>query len=102
MIALAAVYASMSLLAFLLYAADKRRATRREWRISESTLHLVELLGGWPGALVAQQVLRHKRQKRGYMLNVWLIVAVHVALWVMVAVGHRESGGLFALINVGP
>lgn len=81
----AAVYASMSLLAFLLYAADKRRATRREWRISEATLHLVEFLGGWPGALVAQQVLRHKRQKRGYLLIVWLIVAAHAVGWVLVA-----------------
>jgi len=81
----AAAYASMSLLAFLLYAADKRRAARREWRISEATLHLVELLGGWPGAAVAQQVLRHKRQKRGYMLVFWLIVAAHAAAWMLAA-----------------
>ena len=92
MIALAAAgYAAMSLLAFLLYAADKRRATRGEWRISEATLHLVELFGGWPGALVAQRVLRHKRQKRGYMLLVWLIVAVHAAIWVLVVLARGES-----------
>ena len=91
MIALAASgYAAMSLLAFLLYAADKRRAMRGEWRISESTLHFVELFGGWPGALVAQRVLRHKRQKRGYMLIVWLIVAVHAAMWVLLALAHGE------------
>ena len=92
MIALAAAgYAAMSLLAFLLYAADKRRAARGQWRISEATLHLVELFGGWPGALVAQRVLRHKRQKRGYVLIVWLIVAVHAVIWVLVALAHSES-----------
>lgn len=85
MIALAAVvYASMSLLAFALYAADKRRAARGEWRIGESTLHLVALLGGWPGALVAQQTLRHKRQKPGFMLIFWLIVALHAVMWMLI------------------
>ena len=75
------VYACMSLLAFGLYAADKRRAVRRQWRISESTLHLVELFGGWPGALVAQHALRHKTQKRGYRVVFWLIAALHAAGW---------------------
>jgi uncharacterized membrane protein YsdA (DUF1294 family) len=84
-IALAAiVYISMSLVAAAVYAVDKRRAIRGAWRISEATLHLVELLGGWPGALVAQQVLRHKRQKRGYMLIFWFIVATHAVAWTLV------------------
>ena len=79
----AAVYAAMSVIAFALYAADKRRAGRGEWRISEALLHLVELLGGWPGALMAQHLLRHKRRKRGYMVIFWLIVATHAAGWVL-------------------
>lgn len=83
--AVLAVYTAMSVVAFALYAIDKARARRNAWRISEATLHLVELFGGWPGALVAQQVLRHKRQKRGYMRIVWLIVAVHAITWVVVA-----------------
>ena len=77
----AAGYVCMSLVTFALYAIDKQRAVRGEWRLSEATLHLVELLGGWPGALVAQHVLRHKRQKTSYMLVFWLIVAAHVAAW---------------------
>jgi uncharacterized membrane protein YsdA (DUF1294 family) len=81
----AAVYAGMSLLAIALYAADKRRAARGQWRISEATLHLVELLGGWPGALVAQRALRHKRWKRSYLIIFWLIVAAHAALWMLIA-----------------
>jgi uncharacterized membrane protein YsdA (DUF1294 family) len=80
-----AAYVTMSGVAVALYAADKRRATRGQWRISEATLHLVELLGGWPGALVAQNVLRHKRQKAAYMLVFWIIVAAHVGAWMFVA-----------------
>jgi uncharacterized membrane protein YsdA (DUF1294 family) len=85
-----AAYTLMSAVAFALYGIDKARARRNAWRISEATLHLVELLGGWPGALVAQQVLRHKRQKTSYMLVFWLIVAAHVAAWLLYgsAVNH--------------
>jgi uncharacterized membrane protein YsdA (DUF1294 family) len=81
----AAVYLCMSLVTFALYAADKRRARRGEWRISEATLHLAELLGGWPGALLAQQVLRHKRRKGAYLFVFWLIVAAHVGAWTIAA-----------------
>lgn len=76
-----AIYAAMSALAIALYAADKRRARLDAWRISETTLHVVELLGGWPGALLAQRVFRHKLQKAGYMLIFWAIVALHGCGW---------------------
>jgi uncharacterized membrane protein YsdA (DUF1294 family) len=76
-----AAYGGMSILAFALYAADKRRASRAQWRISEATLHAVELLGGWPGALIAQHLLRHKRQKGRYMLIFWAIVGAHAGAW---------------------
>jgi uncharacterized membrane protein YsdA (DUF1294 family) len=78
---IAGVYVSMSVVAFALYAADKRRAELGAWRISEATLHLVEFLGGWPGALLAQFGLRHKRRKPGYMAVFWLIVVVHGCAW---------------------
>jgi len=76
-----AAYAFMSTVAFSLYWVDKRRAVRGDWRIRESTLHLIELLGGWPGALLAQRVLRHKWRKTSYVLTFWTIVAVHAAAW---------------------
>ncbi|MGV8333982.1 DUF1294 domain-containing protein, partial [Pseudomonas aeruginosa] len=53
-------YPLASLLAFALYWQDKRSAARGDWRTPEVRLHLFELLGGWPGALFAQQVFRHK------------------------------------------
>jgi uncharacterized membrane protein YsdA (DUF1294 family)/cold shock CspA family protein len=56
------------------YAADKRSARQGDWRISEASLHLTELLGGWPGAFLAQRRLRHKVSKSSYLVVFWLIV----------------------------
>lgn len=75
------VYLVGSSITFLAYLRDKHRAVRGGWRTPEQTLHVLEFLGGWPGALVAQRVLRHKNRKLSYQVGFWLIVAVHVAFW---------------------
>ncbi|MFJ4143094.1 DUF1294 domain-containing protein [Pseudomonas sp. NPDC089734] len=77
-----AAYPVMSLLAFLLYRHDKRQAGNGGWRTPENVLHASELLGGWPGALLAQQVFRHKTRKLSFQMLFWLIVLVHQVLWV--------------------
>jgi uncharacterized membrane protein YsdA (DUF1294 family)/cold shock CspA family protein len=64
-------------LTYLAYARDKHQAKTKGWREKESLLHLLELLGGWPGAFVAQCRLRHKRAKLGFQIFFWLIVALH-------------------------
>lgn len=75
------LYPVMSLLTFLLYAEDKSRAKKGEWRIPESSLHLCELAGGWLGAFLAQRKLRHKSSKSSYQVVFWAIVAVHIVFW---------------------
>jgi uncharacterized membrane protein YsdA (DUF1294 family)/cold shock CspA family protein len=75
------LYPTMSLLTFALYADDKSRAQQGKWRISEKTLHLCELAGGWVGGFVAQRRLRHKSRKGSYQLVFWGIVAVHYIIW---------------------
>lgn len=77
-----AIYLAMSLLALFLYWRDKRHARSNEWRTPEKVLHAVELLGGWPGALMAQQALRHKTRKLSFQLVFWLIVALHEVIWI--------------------
>lgn len=79
------VYAVVSLIAFVAYVLDKRAARLGRPRTPEATLHLLEFLGGWPGALLAQRLIRHKNAKVGYQVMFWLIVALHVAGWVMAA-----------------
>jgi len=60
------LYLGASALAFLAYAGDKSAARNNARRTPERSLHLLGLIGGWPGALVAQQVLRHKSKKEAF------------------------------------
>lgn len=76
-----ALYPTVSLLTVVFYGYDKQRAMAGEWRTPESTLHLLELLGGWPGALLAQQLYRHKTRKVDYQVVFWAIVLAHQAFW---------------------
>lgn len=76
------LYLLASLLSFMQYWLDKRSAQSGGQRTAENTLHLVELAGGWPGALIAQQALRHKTRKASYQAVFWLVVAVHQLFWI--------------------
>ncbi|RXK56769.1 DUF1294 domain-containing protein [Oleiharenicola lentus] len=69
--------ATASLITFVAYWHDKRSAQAQGWRTPEGILHLLELLGGWPGALIAQRWFRHKTVKVSYQVVFWLIVALH-------------------------
>ena len=70
-------FAVVSIITYGLYVVDKRRAQAGAWRTPESTLHLFELIGGWPGAFLAQRHLRHKIRKVSYQVVFWLIVVAH-------------------------
>lgn len=75
------IYLGLSLLCFVMYAKDKSAAQRGAWRTSETTLHLISLAGGWPGALIAQQKLRHKSKKQSFRIVFWITAALNVALF---------------------
>jgi uncharacterized membrane protein YsdA (DUF1294 family) len=83
------VYLGLSALSIVMYGADKRAAqsgaARR--RTPESTLHVIALLGGWPGALLAQRIFRHKTRKQPFRTIFWCTVAANCALlaWLLVA-----------------
>jgi uncharacterized membrane protein YsdA (DUF1294 family) len=64
-------------------AIDKRRATRGAWRVSERTLHTLELCGGWAGSLIARRLLRHKTRKGSYRVMAAAIALLHAAAWVL-------------------
>ncbi len=80
---IAILYGVMSLVTFVAYGVDKSRAVHGRWRVSERTLHGLELIGGWPGAILGQAVFRHKCHKLSYMVVFTGIVALHVAAWVI-------------------
>lgn len=79
------IYGVASVVAFGAYARDKAAARDGAWRTSENKLHLFALLGGWPGALVAQDVFRHKSAKASFQLVFWLTVAINCAgmVWLL-------------------
>jgi uncharacterized membrane protein YsdA (DUF1294 family) len=71
-------YAGLSLIAFAAHATDKAQAAAHGRRVPEQALHLMSLLGGWPGALFAQQQLRHKTRKARFQALFWGTVLAHV------------------------
>lgn len=79
MLYLLALYPVISGITFMAYALDKAAARQRRWRTPESTLHLLSLLGGWPGAWLAQHLLHHKSKKLSFQLVYWLTVIIHCA-----------------------
>lgn len=72
------VYSVLSLFTYIVYAMDKSSAKKGNWRTSEGTLHLLALAGGWPGAAFAQQLLRHKSQKKDFRFAFWITVLGNV------------------------
>jgi uncharacterized membrane protein YsdA (DUF1294 family)/cold shock CspA family protein len=72
------LYFGMSALSLVFYALDKSAAKRGDWRTPEATLHLISLLCGWPGALYAQQLLRHKTSKKSFRFEFWITVILNV------------------------
>lgn len=72
------VYGALSLVTVLFYGIDKFAAKNNMWRISEAKLHLLSLTGGWPGALIAQQLFKHKRSKSAFMSVYWITVVVNL------------------------
>ncbi|MCP2032403.1 uncharacterized membrane protein YsdA (DUF1294 family)/cold shock CspA family protein [Okibacterium sp. HSC-33S16] len=78
-------YLATSILCFIVYSVDKSAAVAGRWRTPESTLLGLGLIAGWPGALVAQQVLRHKLRKSSYMSAFAGTVVANLAVLVLVA-----------------
>jgi uncharacterized membrane protein YsdA (DUF1294 family)/cold shock CspA family protein len=74
------LYFIASCITFIIYAFDKSAAMNNRWRTQESTLHILELIGGWPGALIAQRMFRHKNRKREFQVVFWLIVTINCGL----------------------
>ena len=80
--ALLFLYMILSPIAIYIYWVDKSAAKAGTWRIPEASLHLLELAGGFVGALAAQKLLRHKTVKKSYQAVFALIALYHTYLWV--------------------
>lgn len=85
------LYLGASAVAFLAYARDKSAARSGRWRVQERTLHVLALVGGWPGAVAAQRFLRHKSKKPSFQVVFWATVVLNSA-----------ALGWFISLGVGP
>ena len=72
-------YLAFGLTSIIVYWFDKRAAQADRWRVSERSLHTIDLIGGIAGGLVAQQLLRHKTSKQSFAIVTAMIALLHVA-----------------------
>ncbi len=87
---LSLIFTVVSLLTYLAYAKDKSAASKGEWRVPEKTLHLLSLFFGWPGAMIAQERLRHKTKKVSFRITFWMTVILNVGVVYSI---HTPVGG---------
>jgi uncharacterized membrane protein YsdA (DUF1294 family)/cold shock CspA family protein len=79
------LYYGASIVTYSFYSRDKTAAQNKWRRTPEATLHMMSLLGGWPGALIAQVLLRHKTRKASFLGGYWFTVIINcIALGVIV------------------
>ena len=86
---LISIYGIATLMTLIFYAMDKNAARKGAWRIPEAQLHLLSLIGGWPGAMAAQQTLRHKSKKTSFRFVFWVTVVLNgaVTIWLLTPAG---------------
>ncbi|MDF7823283.1 DUF1294 domain-containing protein [Pontiellaceae bacterium B12227] len=97
---LVSAFVLISGITFVIYAIDKRAAQKGQWRTPEAHLHLLALLGGWPGAMIAQQALRHKSQKASFRLVYWmtLILNCGTVVWLFTPSGLNALNSILGEI----
>ncbi len=86
------VYLAMSVTTFTAFALDKRRAKLGKWRISEKTLLVMSLAFGWPGAMLAMKLVRHKTKTRKFVFGVPAIAVIHGIAWMFVLLALYQAG----------
>jgi len=96
-----ATYIGLSILTYIAYALDKSAASKGAWRTQESTLHLMALAGGWPGALIAQQKLRHKSRKQAFRFEFWITVLLNcgIFIWLFSKAGSLMLSNLLQAVT---
>jgi uncharacterized membrane protein YsdA (DUF1294 family) len=90
---------ALNLITLIVYYLDKSAAKNNSWRTPEKTLHILALLGGWPGALLAQRLFRHKSKKTSFQGVFWLTVILNCTLlfWIIT---HVSNPSLSFLMRV--
>lgn len=70
----------LNLIGFTSMGIDKRRAIKREWRISEATLFLFAILGGSAGSILGMHIFRHKTKHWYFVIGMPVILILQIAV----------------------
>lgn len=82
------IFIALNVATFVYYYVDKSRAIKGSWRVPESTLHFISLIGGWGGAYIAQKSLRHKNKKAAFIRIYQLTVLINCTAIMVGATPH--------------
>lgn len=74
------LWSILNILTMLIYVWDKVCSKWRLSRISENNLLLFGVLGGWPGAIFAQQLSRHKTRKLSFQIKFVVTILVNICV----------------------
>ena len=77
------IYTSIAILnviTFLVYGIDKWKAKKEKWRIPESTLLLLAVVGGSIGALLGMKVWHHKTMHKKFKYGIPLIIVLQIGV----------------------
>jgi uncharacterized membrane protein YsdA (DUF1294 family) len=82
----------INLIAIIITCYDKRCAVKNKWRIKESTLLIVSLIGGSVGMLATMKIIRHKTKHKKFMIGIPAIIILQIAIIIFVlAVTHNGA-----------
>ena len=76
----------INLIAFLAMYIDKKRAKWGKWRIKESTLFGLVLLGGGIGGIAGMYTFRHKTKKPGFVIGFPTILIIEIISIIMICI----------------
>ncbi|WP_416191331.1 DUF1294 domain-containing protein [Neisseria sp. CCUG12390] len=100
------LYFVLSIASYFMYKFDKQIAQTRkkkndeyQGRIPEKNLHILDVCGGWPGALVSRAVYRHKTSKASFIRIFWLTVAINIAITYALLIHYADNPLLSLLRN---
>ncbi|WP_249323814.1 DUF1294 domain-containing protein [Wansuia hejianensis] len=75
---------TINIVGFIAFGIDKKRARDKTWRIPESTLFILSLLGGATGNLLGMKTFRHKTQKKKFTMGIPIILLINIFTFVYI------------------
>ena len=71
----------INVITFVIFGVDKYKAIRQEWRIRESTLLGLALIGGSIGGWIAMYIFHHKTKKVKFFVGIPVILAIQIVVF---------------------